>query len=96
MKVLYKILLCVLVSVVAATGAVSAQQAADKGKQSKTEIEKTGAAPVATDTKDPTTTGDKAATQGRETPKPAEPPKRWGLQMTTGRKWYQVSIKFVM
>lgn len=93
MNVAIKILSSVLVAAVLSS-ADAAGQTTDKANathQAKTDTAKPGHnAEVA---------GKEVITPSRKTP-PAEQPskeeKKWGLQVVTGEKWYQVSIKLVM
>ena len=95
MKTLTRILSLTLVAISLSAAVATAQQA-DKNvatKPLKTELPR----------QTPPPQGGQQAREAAPAPeRPAPPPpaekeeKRWGLQVTTGEKWYQVSIKLVM
>lgn len=94
MNVAIKILSSALVAAVLSSADASGQTTdkANTARQAKTDTAKP--AHIAE------TTGRDANAQPRKTQPPVEQPakeeKKWGLQVVTGEKWYQVSIKLVM
>jgi hypothetical protein len=95
MNVAIKILTSLLVAVVLSSANASGQTTdkTNTARQVKSDTAKPG--PVAGDAH-----AKEASGQAPKTAPPAEQPgreeKKWGLQVITGEKWYQVSIKLVM
>ena len=95
MNIAIKILSSMLVAVVLSSANASGQttEKANATRPVKTDTAKPGHATAEATAKE-------ATAQARKTNPPAEQPakeeKKWGLQVVTGEKWYQVSIKLVM
>lgn len=95
MNIAIKLISSVLVAVVLSSAHASGQTTdkANTNRQVKTDTAKPGRATAEATAKEGTT-------QVRKPNPPAEQPekeeKKWGLQVVTGEKWYQVSIKLVM
>jgi len=95
MNIAIKIFSSVLVAVVLSSANATGQTTdkANTSRQAKTDTAKPVHASAETNARE-------GAAQPQKAQPPAEQPakeeKKWGLQVVTGEKWYQVSIKLVM
>jgi hypothetical protein len=95
MKSFYKVTFCFLLAIVCANEPLHAQQATGEkgnGRQTAAEQNKTS---QNSDNKPATQSGDNSTTANKDAGKEIAP-RRWGIQISTGEKWYQLNVKLVM
>lgn len=90
-KLFSSALVVVVLSFANATGQTTDK--ANAPRQAKTDTAKPGHTTAEASAREATAQSRKAQAPSDE---PAKEEKKWGLQVVTGEKWYQVSIKLVM